>query len=121
MNDFPNCTNNGNTIIFADDTNVFFKGKCCKSVFSIANQELKNIDSWLNANKLTLNVNKTNFIVFHTPNNQASPNNLSLYIRNNTIKRVNSTKFLGVTIHEHLNWKMYMECILKQIRIIQFR
>ena len=117
VNDFPNCTNNGNTIMFADDTNIFFKGKCCKSLFSIANQELKNIDSWLNANKLTLNVNKTNFIVFHTPNSQASSNNFSLYIRNNTIKRVNSTKFLGVTIHEHLSWKMHMECILKQIRI----
>ena len=98
--------------MFADDTNIFFKGKCCKSLFSIANQELKNIDSWLNANKLTLNVNKTNFIVFYTPNSQASSNNLSLYIRNNTIKRVNSTKFLGVTIHEHLSWKMHVECIL---------
>ena len=117
VNDFPNCTNNGNTIMFADDTNIFFKGKCCKSLFSIANQELKNIDSWLNANKLTLNVNKTNFIVFHTPNSQASSDNLSLYIRNKTIKRVNSTKFLGVTIHEHLSGKMHMECILKQIRI----
>ena len=63
VNDFPNCTTNGNTIIFADDTNIFFKGKCCKSLFSIANQELKNIDSWLNANKLTPNVKKTNFLV----------------------------------------------------------
>ena len=52
VNDFPNCTNNGNTIMFADDTNIFFKGKRCKSLFSIANQELKNVDSWLNANKL---------------------------------------------------------------------
>ena len=117
VNDFPNCTNNGNTIMFADDTNIFFKGMCCICLFSIANQELKNIDSWLNAKKLTLNVNKTNFIVFHTPNSQASSNNLSLYIRNITIKRVNSTKFLEVTIHEHLSWKMRMECILKHIRI----
>ena len=68
VNDLPNCTNNGNIIMFADDTDIFFKGKCCKSFFSIANQELENIDSSLNADKLTLNIDKTNFIVFHTPN-----------------------------------------------------
>ena len=67
--------------MFAGDTNIFLKGKCCKSFVSIAHQELECIDSWLNANKLTLNINRTNFIVFHTPNSQASSNNLSLYIR----------------------------------------
>ena len=71
--------------MFADDT-IFFTENCCKSLFSIANQEFKNIDSWLNANKLTLNVNKTNFIVLYTLNSQAPSNNLSLYIRNDTIK-----------------------------------
>ena len=78
---------------------------------------MRRIAKSLRTTELTLNVNKTNFIVFHTPNIQASSNNLNLYIRNNTIKRVNSTKFLGVTIHEHLSWRMHMECILKQIRI----
>ena len=81
-----------------------------------ANPE-KNIDSWLKANMLTLNINKTNFITFHTPNSQASSNNLSLCIKNNTIKRVILAKFLGVTIREHLTWKVHMECILKHIRI----
>ena len=85
MNDLPNGTNNGNIIMFAYDTNIFFKGKCCISLSTIANQELENIDSWLNANKLTLNVNKTNFVVFLTPNSQAFSNNLSFYIKNNTI------------------------------------
>ena len=103
--------------MFADDTNIFFKGKCCKSLFWYCQSRMETIDSSLNANKLTLNVNKKNFIVFHTPSNQASSNNLSLYIGNNTIKRVNSTKFLEVTIHEYLSWKMLMECVLKRIRI----
>ena len=64
VNNLPNCTNNANTIRFADECTIFFKGKCCKSLFGIANQELEIIDSWLNANKLTRNANKTNFIVF---------------------------------------------------------
>ena len=67
VNDLRNCPTNGNIFMFNNDTNIFFKGKCCESLFTIANQELENIDSWLNANMLTLNVNKTNFIVFHTP------------------------------------------------------
>ena len=79
MNDFPNCTNNENNIMFAGDTNIFFKGKCCKSLFTIANQELENIDCWLNANKLALKV-------FYTPNSPASSKDLSLYIKNTTTK-----------------------------------
>ena len=44
-NDLPNCTNNRHVIMFADGINIFFKRKCCKLLFNIANQELKSIDS----------------------------------------------------------------------------
>ena len=80
VNDLLNYTNNGNTIMFADDTNIFFKGKCCKSLFTIANQELENVDSWLNANKLTQNVNKTNFLVF-TPQTVKLPQIILVFIK----------------------------------------
>ena len=54
--------------MFADDTNLFFTEKCHNSVFKEANQELKLVDNWLLSNKLSLNINKTSYIVFRTPN-----------------------------------------------------
>ena len=55
------------TIMFADDTDLFFTKKCCNSAFKIANQELKLVDNRLLSNTLSLNINKTSYIVFRTP------------------------------------------------------
>ena len=66
--------------MFADDTNLIFTEKCHNSVFKEANQELKLVDNWLLSNKLSLNVNKTRYIVFRTPNTPLPVSN-NLYLR----------------------------------------
>ena len=48
--------------MFADDTNLFFSESCYEKVFQVANKELKSIDNWLTANKLSLTINKTKYI-----------------------------------------------------------
>ena len=57
-NDFCKCMTKGKTIMFADDTNLFFSENCYEKVFQVANEELKSIDNWLTANKLSLNINQ---------------------------------------------------------------
>ena len=56
--------------MFADDTNLFFSESSYEKVFQVADEELKSNDNWLTANKLSLNINKTNYIVFRTPNSK---------------------------------------------------
>ena len=46
------------SILFADDINIFITGDI-KLIYSKANHELKNIDAWMAANKLSININKT--------------------------------------------------------------
>ena len=89
--------------MFADDTNLFFSESSYEKVFQEANEELKSIDKWLTASKLSLYTNKTNYIVFRTPNSKL-PCQHALQLRNIKIKRVVSVKFLGVIVHEHLSW-----------------
>ena len=60
VNDFCRCVAKGKTIMFADNTNLFFSKSSYEKVFQVANEELKSIDNWLTANKLFLNLNKTN-------------------------------------------------------------
>ena len=53
------------SILFADDTSVFIEGTNYNKVIDILNQEIKRVDLWLKANKLTLNTKKTHYKMFH--------------------------------------------------------
>ena len=51
-------------ILFADDTNLFSSGKYSKVIENHINDELSNISEWLKVNKLSLNINKTHYMIF---------------------------------------------------------
>ena len=55
-----------NFILCADDTNLFYSNKNIDTLFITINQESKEITMWLSANKLSLNLNKTHYMVFKT-------------------------------------------------------
>ena len=50
--------------LFADDTNLLYADKNLKTLEETVNNELANVSNWLNANKLTLNAKKSNFVIF---------------------------------------------------------
>ena len=52
--------------MFADDTNIYFEASDLFTLQKVVNRELRHVKKWLDANKLALNVDKTNFIIFHT-------------------------------------------------------
>ena len=52
-------------IMFADDTNLFYEHSDLKTLFSLVNQELQKINEWSEANKLSVNVEKTKYSLFH--------------------------------------------------------
>ena len=54
-----------NSIMFADDTNIFLSHSDIKLLLEKMNKELTNVSNWFNANKLSLNVKKTRFSFFH--------------------------------------------------------
>ena len=53
--------------MFADDTSLFFEHKDINVLCSTANKELQNINEWFISNKLSLNVKKAKFSIFHEP------------------------------------------------------
>ena len=62
--------------LFADDTAIFSSHKSNIDSNQIINDELKNVTDWLTANKLSLNIGKSNFLNF-TLHKQTS-NNITL-------------------------------------------
>ena len=118
VNDFTNCLQSSSNISFADDTNVFIVDNNLQALYEKGNSELENIDNWMVANKLSININKTNYILFQTPKSQASKvvSNLQLRLRNNVVEKVSSARFLGVIINENLSWKIHIDMIKHKMR-----
>ena len=82
-------------ILFADDTNLFRSGHNLNILCGDISAELDKLDNWFSVNKLSLNINKTNFIVF---SGKKEVNYVNIRINNTNIERVYSTKVLGVII-----------------------
>ena len=99
------------SILFADDTNMFFTGKNLQTMTTVVNEELVKVQEWLYCNKLSLNVLKTHYMIFTSRNK--CMNVADIRINNVKIERVYATKFLGVQIDAQLTWKKHIEYTCK--------
>ena len=113
MNDFSKASELLFVILFADDTNIFLKGMSYNKIILEMSTELYKIETWLAANRLTLNVNKTHYMIFHRSRLKAS--HCDVILNDNIVKRVTSTKFLGIIIDEKLSWKQHIEYVKNKI------
>ena len=112
INDICNVSSILKCILFADDTNFLCSGDDLFELCEIICLELEKLSIWFEVNKLSLNVEKTNFMIFANCNNKYD--NLHLCIKDEQIKMVHHTKFLCVYIDEKLNWK-YINCIATKL------
>ena len=94
-----------------DDTNIYFEAKNINDMDKIINKELKNVYLWLNLNPLSLNIAKTNFVVFH-PFNKPLKTSLTIKI-NKAIEQKDYIKYLGVIIDSTLSWKQQVANVAK--------
>ena len=102
-NDIPHSLTYCKTIMFADDTTVYLSGENITELFSNMNHDLTQLNDWFRANKLSLNVSKTNYVIFKKKSAPPMPDNI-LYIGNDKLENVRYTKFLGLFIDEKLEW-----------------
>ena len=49
---------------FADDTNLLYTNNSIKKLNKLLNEDLKNLTNWINTNKISFNVDKTEMILF---------------------------------------------------------
>ena len=68
INDLPNISKVLQFFLCADDTNIYYEAESPDKLEQVINKELKKLDTWLVVNRLSLNIDKTNFIVFHPYN-----------------------------------------------------
>ena len=113
VNDIVNVSSKVELILFADDTNVFIKGNNIDECIRILNIELSKIHQWLSINKLSLNVQKTSYIVFNSHRSCSVPME-NIYIDNVIVDRVNTLMFLGVKLNSKSTWNDHVLMIKRK-------
>lgn len=114
INDLPNIVEYGEIALFADDSGIVYSGSDLTCIFYHAQLDVNAIENWSRRNYLTLNLDKTHYLMISTPNSKKAvlPD---LRISNTIIQPVESTRFLGVIFDQHLRWDIHIEQITKQI------
>ena len=103
-----------NFYLFADDTNIYYESSSLKDLEKTINKELGKLYLWLNVNRLSLNIDKPNFTVFH-PYNKPLKQYITIKINKIAIEEKHSIKYLGVLVDSSLNWKDQISNITKKI------
>ena len=102
VNDICNVSDLLFKILYADNTSVLIHGKHIDELINNLNIELEYLNRWLQANKLTLNAQKTYYMVFHRVKYKWKPN--KIVINNENLSEVKSFKYLGLIIDNKLKW-----------------
>ena len=116
INDIPNSSNLFNFLMYADDTTLYC---CLEDIDSVnkqqvLNNELKSVHLWLSANKWTLNVNKSRYMLFSKHKNTQMAK-LNLQMNNSNIQSTSEFNFLGLHINTKLNWDTHVDVVGNKI------
>ena len=113
INDLASVSNILTSLLFADDTTLTYSGKNLSDIIATFNLELNIIVHWLNANRLSLNLDKTYSMVFRPKGKNLESQHI--IVDNIKIKQVKEFKFLGVIIDNQLNWFEHIKYISRKI------
>ena len=116
----------GELISYADDTALFFSADSWDEVFGVAQRGYDVVRKWLSDNILTLNVDKTKYITFSIRHlTGVNTNNHHIVSHNcvnrvgcacTSLERVDSIRYLGITIDSHLNFKEHIRHLCARVR-----
>ena len=116
VNDLPNCLAHSKPSLFADDTNISTSAECMEDLEKRLNSDLENIYQWLVSNKLTLNLTKTEYMIIVSRQRlnkiELSPD---IKISGQLVKRVKTTKCLGMIIDDKLRWEGHIDDLSKEV------
>ena len=116
INDIVQCSESLKYIIYADDTNVFitYDSSRLNDCVNVANVELGRLSVWLKENSLSLNVSKSQYMLFSRRKLNVIDVDLHVFLDGREIERVSHTKFLGCLIDENLLWNDHITSVIRK-------
>ena len=101
-------------MLFADDTSLLFTEKNIDTLKLKVKNVLNEVIKWFHTNKLSVNIDKTNYMVFRSRNNR-NCFNFTVDIDGKELQKIDAVKFLGVWFDKDLNWKQHILYISKKL------
>ena len=119
INDIQSAVGPENLRLFSDDTALFMSHTYLTQLLYDIKTKFKHLIKWCISNKLTINAETKNCILFHTINKPIPMNLDEISVESMTIKWVNSFKYLGITLNETLHWNDQVDELCKSLWNIQ--
>ncbi len=98
--------------LYADDTALYYSSENINNVMDTLSTEMKLVGEWLRANKLTLNISKTKFVIFASPTKLRSLPDVSLQLYGQNIEKVEHMKYLGVILDSGLTFEPHIDYLV---------
>ena len=92
---------------FDDATNLLYLINRIKKVNKLVNADLKHLANWLNGNKISLNVKKTETVIFKSKQNKFE-GDLQIKLYDKRLYPTESVKYLGVKIDTNVSWQYHV-------------
>ena len=99
---------------YFDTTNLLLINKSLKQINKLINHDLALLVQWLRSNKISLNTSKTEILLFR-PKGKTITKHLNFRISGERIKTSTTVKYLGVLLHEHLNWQPHIDSLVTKL------
>ncbi len=104
INDLPGVLHLTESLLFAGDTSIFYSHNDPDELARVINEELEYIDLWMKVNKLSVNTNKTNYILFKGKNKKIN-RNIFIIFKTQLVQKHD----------ENLSWKSHISYICKKV------
>ena len=120
INDLPQAVLDSNVSMYAGGAGLCYQSHDMTRLSEAINSDLANLDSWLQGNKLSLNVAKTHSMLIsskqkHNSILKGQNEDLKLKIRHNELEVVKKTKCLGLQIDCSLDWKERIKAVSAKV------
>ena len=114
INDLPCALQSTKVTMYADDTSISYSSKSIAEINEALNLDLKRLQLWLEGNKLSLNVAKTQSMILDSSSNlkkrqldNGDPE-INLHINEDNLDMIGSNKYIGVQIDSELKWREHI-------------
>ena len=106
---------NGSIRLFADDTSLTMSGNNLHNLVNSSKIQFEKLLDWCYSNKLCLNSDKTNYMIFHTKNKMIQEEFNCIEVGGMKLEKVSSVKYIGVCIDDMLKWNDHVNYVCKSL------
>ena len=115
ISDLPSVVHRCKIVLYVDDTALFFAGRNIQTIQSALQEDLNAVGEWFSLNRLLVNCDKTNVMLFGSKQRLARSQGLSLLLLGKLLELSNTVKYLGLIFDASMDWHEHINNISNKV------